>query len=110
MFVANEKILLLSGKDCQPKNNDDGCVPCLGPVVVYVGGCLRLSDRVYASASCTAQPASIFSMSPLVQCPTDPCCTSTAGTPADKAADESTLRAKQAITSGEASENQANGF
>jgi hypothetical protein len=109
VFVANEKILLLAGKDCQPKNNDDGCVPCLGPVVVYVGGCLRLSDRVYASASCTAQGASIFMLEPLVQCPTDPCCTSSAGTPADKAADESTLRAKQAITSGEASENQASG-
>jgi len=110
VFVANEKILLLAGKDCQPKNNDEGCVPCLGPVVVYVGGCLRLSDRVYASASCTAQGASIFMLEPLALCPTTPCCESSAGTPADKAADESTLRAKQAITSGESSENQASGI
>lgn len=110
VFVANEKILLLAGKDCKPKNKDDGCVPCLGPVVVFVNGCLRLSDRVYASASCSARPASIFMMDPATECPVTPCCEPVAGKEADQVADESTLRAKQAITSGVSSENQASGI
>lgn len=69
LFLASEKILLMAGEDCTDKEKKKG--PCIGPVLVYVNGCLRLSDRVYATASCSASPASIFMLSPLVDCPAD---------------------------------------
>lgn len=111
VFIADDKILLLAGKDCPPKNNDPGCVPCLGPVLVYVNGCIRLSDRVFASSSPTAQPASIFSMSPLTQCPSKPLCQDDGNRlPEEQVADEATLRGSGAITDGVGSENQARGI
>lgn len=71
LFLAKERILLLAGKDA---SSPDGCGPALGPVLVYVGGCVRLSDRVLASASLDAPPASIFMMAPLISCPeSTPC-------------------------------------
>lgn len=76
IFLADEKIFLLAGKDCPPppESDEPGCAPCAGPVLVYMNGCIRLSDRVYASSSCAAPAASIFMLEPLVQCPTTPCC------------------------------------
>lgn len=76
IFIADEKIFLLAGKDCPPPPESDkpGCTPCAGPVLVYMNGCIRLSDRVYASSSCSAPAANIFMLEPLVQCPKQPCC------------------------------------
>jgi len=72
LFVADENIYLLAGKDCpNPDTGEYG--PCVGPVLVYVNGCVRLSDRVYASASCTSSGANIFMFEPLVKCPREPC-------------------------------------
>lgn len=109
VFVADDKILLLAGKDCVPKDGP-GCVPCVGPVLVYMNGCIRLSDRVYASSSCSAPAASIFSMSPLTLCPQIPCCEATSGPPEGQVADEATLRGNNAIADGTNSVNQAVGI
>jgi hypothetical protein len=40
----------------------------VGPVLVYVNGCIRLSTRVFASAKKTDQAANIFMMEPLTKC------------------------------------------
>jgi hypothetical protein len=83
VFLAKQHIFLLAGEDCKkpPEKLPPGiipppspCGPCAGPVLVYVNGCVRLSDRVFASASCAASPASIFMLTPLVKCPTNSCC------------------------------------
>lgn len=71
LFIAEENIYLLAGKDCKSETGDLG--PCVGPVLVYQNGCVRLSDRVFASTSCTATPATIFMLDPLGRCPTKPC-------------------------------------
>jgi hypothetical protein len=110
VFVADDKILLLAGKDCAPADGEPGCVPCMGPVLVYMNGCIRLSDRVYASSSCSASAASIFSMSPLVTCPTKPCCEGTSGPPEGVVANEATLQGNNIITTGTNSANQAVGI
>jgi hypothetical protein len=68
LFLADENIYLLAGKDCEDK--DGNPTPCVGPVLVYENGCIRLSDRVFASASKSAPAASIFMLEPLVNCPT----------------------------------------
>lgn len=67
LFLAKEKIFLLAGQDCPVPNADNG--PCPGPVLVYVNGCVRLSDRVFASASQEAPAASIFMLKPFSKCP-----------------------------------------
>lgn len=73
VFLAKERILLLAGRDCPPPpGSSDPCGPCVGPVLVYVGGCVRLSDRVYASSSMDAPGASIFMLEPLIKCPPAP--------------------------------------
>jgi hypothetical protein len=73
VFVAKNDILLLAGCDCSsPQFNEicgSSCGPCVGPVLVYVGGCIRLSDRIYGSSSLSATPANIFMLEPLVKCP-----------------------------------------
>lgn len=67
VFIAKELIFLLAGQDCPiPNSNDKG--PCVGPVLVYQQGCIKLSDRVYASASQDAQTASIFMLKPFAKC------------------------------------------
>lgn len=72
LFLAKERILLMAGDKDATSNS--GCGPAIGPVLVYVGGCIRLSDRVLASSSLNASPASIFMMSPLIKCPeSTPC-------------------------------------
>jgi hypothetical protein len=110
VFIADDKILLLAGKDCTPKNDDPGCIPCLGPVLVYMNGCIRYSDRVFASASCSAPAANVFQMAPFADCPTKTCCESTSGLPEGQVADESSLRSNNAMTDGINSENQARGI
>lgn len=73
LFYAKDSIYLLAGKDAGPKddplNCNGGCggeSPNFGSVLVYdyCTGCIRLSDRVFASTSGRAPPASIFMMSP----------------------------------------------
>jgi hypothetical protein len=65
-LISDENIYLLAGKDC---DGEFGLGPCTGNVLVYVNGCIRLSDRVYAAASRDANPASIFMLDPLIECP-----------------------------------------
>lgn len=67
-FIAKQKIMLLAGEDCQPKDGGK-CGPCAGPVLVYVNGCVRLSDRLIGSASSEATPASLFMFTPLIKSP-----------------------------------------
>lgn len=66
-FLADKFILLLAGKDCPPPPDSESleCMPCVGPVVVWLSdpvtksGRLVKSDRVYASASLEAPCVSI---------------------------------------------------
>jgi hypothetical protein len=69
-FLADENIFLLAGKDCpNPDTGEPG--PCVGPVLVYVNGCIRLSTRVFASAKKSDAAANIFMLEPLIRCPSD---------------------------------------
>jgi hypothetical protein len=73
-FLADRLILLKAGQDCKPPGAEE-CGPCVWPVIVLRGNCLAISDRVYASASCEAQCASIFQLQPFVSGPlTGPSC------------------------------------
>lgn len=76
LFYAKEIILLLAGEDCDPGDPCGGCGgtdPCIAPVLVYdlCKGCVRISDRVFASTSGNASPVSIFMLSPFMKC--EPC-------------------------------------
>lgn len=76
LFYAKEVILLLAGEDCSPGDPCGGCGgtdPCIAPVLVYdlCKGCVRISDRVFASTSGNATPVSIFMLSPFKKC--EPC-------------------------------------
>jgi len=76
LFYAKEVILLLAGEDCSPPPGCGGCGgpdPCFGAVIVYdfCTGCVRISDRVFASTSGKAQQLSIFQLAPFMKCP--PC-------------------------------------
>lgn len=76
LFYAKEIILLLAGEDCDPGDPCGGCggeQPCIAPVLVYdlCKGCVRISDRVFASTSGNASPVSIFMLSPFMKC--EPC-------------------------------------
>jgi hypothetical protein len=64
LFLAKKTISLLAGSsvdDCLEIDGTHG--PCIGGVLVAMGGKIRISDRVFASASRKSQVASIFSMS-----------------------------------------------
>lgn len=77
LFVANDYIALLAGKDCnEPPDDCGGCggnAPCFGSVLVYdyCKGAVRISDRVFASTSSNASQLSIFSLLPFNKVP--PC-------------------------------------
>lgn len=76
LFYAKEVILLLAGQDCSSGDPCGGCggdQPCIAPVLVYdlCKGCVRISDRVFASTSGNATPVSIFMLSPFMKC--EPC-------------------------------------
>lgn len=62
-FLAKQQIFLLAGRDCPTPGSSDK-TPCVGNVLVYQGGKIRISDRVFASSSNDAPIASIFTMSP----------------------------------------------
>lgn len=74
-FMADRMILLMAGKDCKSDGEDD-CQPCVWPVVVLRNNCLAVSDRVFASASCNAECASIYQLQPFISGPLsgDSCC------------------------------------
>jgi intein/homing endonuclease len=71
LFYAKEIILLLAGQDCpDPQSGASG--PCFGSVIVYdySTGCIKISDRVFASTSPCAPQVSIFQLAPFMKCPT----------------------------------------
>lgn len=76
LFYAKEMILLLAGQDCldDPEDCGGACggpLPNMGAVIVYdyCTGCVRISDRVFASSSGKAQQLSIFQLHPFMKCP-----------------------------------------
>jgi hypothetical protein len=76
LFKAKDMILLLAGQDAGEEECGGGCGgpnPSFGAVLVYdyCSGCVRISDRVFASASGNATPLSIFQLKPFnKQCST----------------------------------------
>jgi hypothetical protein len=68
IFLADRKIFLLAGKDC-PTEDGGEKGPCIWPVVVLQGNRLVASDRVYASASCSAPCINIWHILAGTICP-----------------------------------------
>lgn len=68
LFLAKNYILLLAGRDCKTEPPEEEPTPCVGPVLVYLNGCIRLSDRLYGSTSEDAPQASIFMLDPFAKC------------------------------------------
>jgi hypothetical protein len=67
IFIAKQVIVLLAGSDCPiPGSNTKG--GCIAPVLVYKSGCVKISDRVFASCSQDAPTASIFMLKPFAKC------------------------------------------
>jgi len=64
VFVADNNIMLLAGKDTCADLDYIGPIPA--PVLVYdpCSGCIRISDRVIASTSSAAPAVSIFQLLP----------------------------------------------
>lgn len=69
-FLADEYIVLAAGKELSPGcgGGEDGCGPCIWPVLVLSSKGVTISDRVYASASPDAPCASIFQLLPFTPC------------------------------------------
>lgn len=66
LFLNKRVILLLAGQDCPiPDSSQKG--PCPAPVLVYQGGCIKISDRIIGSCSQDAPLASIFMMHPFIK-------------------------------------------
>lgn len=67
LFYAKDVILLLAGQDC-PGPSEAG--PCFGAVVVYdySTGCVKISDRVFASTGPESQQLSMFQLAPFMKC------------------------------------------
>jgi hypothetical protein len=77
LFLADEYIFLLAGKELPPRCKDinDKCVPCACPVVcMNQMGDLVISDRVFVSASPDAQCANIMQLLPFTSCKKPPTC------------------------------------
>ena len=77
IFYAKDLICLLAGQDNQADGQGNcgcgGTAPNFGAVLVYdyCTGCVRISDRVFASTSGSGQPLSIFQLKPFAkQCTT----------------------------------------
>lgn len=72
LFYAKDVILLLAGNEC-PVDGEES--PCFGAVVVYdfCSGCIKISDKVFASTSPDSQQVSIFQLAPFrTECPCEP--------------------------------------
>lgn len=64
--MSNKYAFVLAGLgDCKTPEGEDTF--CLAPIIVYLGGKLRISDRVFASCSLDAQVCNIFMLDPLAQ-------------------------------------------
>ena len=66
-FMADKIILLMAGKDCEPKGEGE-CIPCVWPVLCLSPKGITISDRVFVSASPDAQCAHIMHLMPFHQC------------------------------------------
>lgn len=68
LFLAKEMILLLAGQDAdyEAETCDGDKDPRFAAVLVYdfCSGCVRVSDRVFASTSADARPVSMFDLLP----------------------------------------------
>lgn len=68
LFLAKDMILLLAGEDAdyEAETCEGDKDPRVAGILVYdfCSGCVRISDRVYASTSGDARPVSIFDMLP----------------------------------------------
>lgn len=113
VFLAKERILLMAGCDCKGKEYnkmcDAVCGPCVGPVLVYANGCVRLSDRVFASASQEATGANIFMFEPLVKCPQGTNCAAGGGNTAVPDSNTAQNMTNDAQNQGNDANNQAQG-
>lgn len=77
-FIAEEVILLMAGKDCEPEGASagDDCIACVGPVLILQErgedgeSVVVASDRVFGSASKEAPCVSMFQLLPF----TEPLC------------------------------------
>ena len=67
VFLADEMIYLLAGKDCPMPSGDKG--PCAWPVLVYTDWGITISDRVIASASQQSQTAPVWALQPFIHNP-----------------------------------------
>ena len=67
VFLADEMIYLLAGKDCPIPG--DGMGPCAFPVLVYTPWGITISDRVIASASKKSQTAPVWALQPFISNP-----------------------------------------
>jgi hypothetical protein len=65
VFLADEQIWLLAGKDCPTTSGDLG--PCPYPVLVYTPRGIAISDRVYASASPDSKIAPVWALQPFMK-------------------------------------------
>jgi len=68
MFLADEMIYLLAGKDCPSMNSGDSG-PCAFPILVYTPWGITISDRVIASASQKSQTAPVWALQPFIHNP-----------------------------------------
>lgn len=75
-FVADKEIYLLAGKDCPSQGAlgglgapEDPKGPCVGRVAVLIGGQLKASDRVFASASPNSPMVSITQLKEFYKTP-----------------------------------------
>lgn len=67
--VSDDRAYILAGKDYEQKKDPNSTkpkekAPGVFPVIVFAGGKLKISDRVYASCSNNAAVASIYNLRP----------------------------------------------
>jgi hypothetical protein len=64
-LLAKRVILLMAGEDCE---GADGAGACIYPVLVFTPAGVKISDRVFGSASNDAACVSIFHLTPFHNC------------------------------------------
>jgi len=64
-LLAKRIILLMAGEDCE---GTEGSGPCIYPVLVFTPSGVKISDRIYGSASNDAACVSIFHLTPFHNC------------------------------------------
>lgn len=68
VLESEQAILLMAGKECKPIDPEDGCQPCVWPVLCLSPKGITISDRVFVSASPDAGCASVFHLLPFHSC------------------------------------------